>query len=698
MKTSLIALGCALAAASPAMAQNADAKGDQPSGWTPQIVVTGIRDGYAEPAAVSGTRTATPVEKVPQSVQSLTRQLIEDQDLQNLTDALVNVSGVVPTSQAQAVLQPTLVRGFKVNYFIDGIPTYQLPEGAADPATLVFVDRIEVAKGPTATLFGGGAGAPLSGLVNLVSRDPSTTKLSANVGLRGGSFNTWGGDADINLPLGESVALRVSGMAETADSFIDFVSMDRYGVFASLLARLGPDTKLVIRGRYNHIEQTEYAGLPVELVTPNTQIDRYVFAGARNAPRTTVENKAVTGTLTHSFSDRVQAELSVNRTTNNFDEWATFPYGRIAGTVYNFGSARLPSDTQKTFVTGTLTAKIGDGAFRQTLLAGVDYDRTDYYARLDFNTAWGTVDFANPLAAPGFGTPPAKFYDQTDRLKSVALFAQDQIGIGDRLDVTLGLRWTRLIVDSDLGLFGKTRNSDSKVTPRVGATFRVVDGVSLFAGYSEGFQGVVGGAFYGLAPKPETSQAWEGGFKFKAPIKGLTGTAALYQVTRQNVLTAIPNTFFYSQDGEQRARGAELDLIYEPVPAISILFNYAYTDAKVTKATTIPVGDRLRAVPKHSARLAGRYRVLSGLLKGLEAGAGVTVVSERELTLPNTVAIGGSTLVDAQASYDLGPVKLGVSVVNLLGSKAFAPYQYLGGAYVTPVQPRSAFVTLRTSF
>jgi iron complex outermembrane receptor protein len=100
-------------------------------------------------------------------------------------------------------------------------------------------------------------------------------------------------------------------------------------------------------------------------------------------------------------------------------------------------------------------------------------------------------------------------------------------------------------------------------------------------------------------------------------------------------------------------------------------------------------------VPKHSARLAARYRVLDGAAKGLEFGAGLTAVSMRELTLPNTLAIGGSTLVDAQASYDLGPVKLMVSVTNLLGSKAFAPYQYLGGAFVTPVQPRSAFVTLR---
>ena len=694
MKTSIIALASALASTSPALAEN----GQPSAGWTPEIVVTGARDSYDAPAAVSATRAATPVEKIPQSIQSLTRQLIEDQDLQNLTDALVNVSGIAPTSQAQAVLQPTLVRGFKVNYFVDGIPTYQLPEGAADPATLVFVDRIEVAKGPTSTLFGGGAGAPLSGLVNLVTRDPSTTKISGNVGLRAGSFNTWGGDADLNLPLGDNAAFRVSGMTESADSFIDFVTMDRFGIFPSLLVNLGSNTKLIVRGRYNKMEQTEYAGLPVELVSPNLVIDRNVFAGARNAPRTFVENKAITGTLTHNFSDKVQTELSVNRTLNKFDEWATFPYGRIAGTVYNFGSARLPSNTEKTFVTGTVTAKVGEGSFRQTFLAGVDYDETDYYARLDFNTAWGTVDFANPLAAPSFGAPPAIFYDQTDRLKSIAVFVQDQISIGDRLDLTFGLRWTRLQIGSDLGLFGATDETSSKITPRAGLTYRVANGVSLFAGYSEGFQGVVGGAFYGLSPKPETSQAWEGGIKLNAPIKGLTGTAALYQVTRQNVLTAIPNTFFYSQDGEQRARGAELDLIYEPASAVSFLFNYAYTDAEVTNATTIPVGDRLRAVPEHSARLAGRYRFQNGNLKGLEAGAGITMVSQRELTLPNTATINGSTLVDAQAAYDFGPVRFGLSIVNVLGSNAFAPYQYLGGAFVTPVQPRSAFVTLRAGF
>ena len=107
---------------------------------------------------------------------------------------------------------------------------------------------------------------------------------------------------------------------------------------------------------------------------------------------------------------------------------------------------------------------------------------------------------------------------------------------------------------------------------------------------------------------------------------------------------------------------------------------------------------RLRAVPEHSGRLAGRYRFLQGTFMGLELGAGVTTVSRRELTLPNTASLGGLTLVDAQATYPLGALKVGLSIVNLFGSDAFEPYQYLGGAFVTPTQSRSAFLTLRTQF
>ncbi|MEN3952385.1 TonB-dependent receptor [Iodidimonas sp. SYSU 1G8] len=693
LKSALVATTMVVASAATVRA----AEQGENQGWTAEsVTVTADRETYAEPQATTATRTATPVEKVPQSIQTLTRTLIEEQDLQTLSAALVNVSGVTPTSTDQTLLQPALIRGFGVGYYIDGMPTYQLPASVADPGTLINVERIEVAKGPTATLYGGGSGAPLSGIINLVSRDPYD-RFGASFAARGGSFSTFGGDGDVNVPIAEGIAFRINGMIESADTHVDFVSRDRYALFPTLSVDLGAETRLVIRGRYNRLEQTEYAGLPFELLKPNRLIDRKVYGGARDMPRTTVENKSINAKLTHNFSDRISAEVAINHAISAFDEWGTFPYGQLGGTVYNFGSAYLPSKSKETFVTGSVTARFGDGGFRQQILAGVDYDITHYYGAMYFDTAWGVVDYAAPLPAQSYVVPPF-YFDQTDRLESVAGFLQDQISIGDRLDVTLGVRWTQIKINSAIsGL--PTVTSDEKVTPRAGATFRIADGLSLFAGYSEGFRGVVAGGFYGVTPKPETSQNWEAGFKFTAPIKGLTGTASLYQITRQNVITPDPaNPFFYLQTGEQRARGAELDLIYEPNPAFSMLFNYAYTDAEVTKDNALPVGDRLRAVPTHSGRLAVRYRFLDGDLKGLAVGAGITAVSSRELTLPNTVSVKGNALVDLQVSYDLGRVSLGVSVVNLLGSKAYEPYQYFGGAYVIPTQSRSAFVTLRGDF
>ncbi|MFM8375540.1 MAG: TonB-dependent siderophore receptor, partial [Phenylobacterium sp.] len=182
-------------------------------------------------------------------------------------------------------------------------------------------------------------------------------------------------------------------------------------------------------------------------------------------------------------------------------------------------------------------------------------------------------------------------------------------------------------------------------------------------------------------------------------IPGLTGTLAAYQILRRNVVTADPSNPFSSiQSGEQRARGFEADLVYEPGASLSVLGAYAYTDAEVTRDNRLPVGDRPTRTPEHSLRLAARYRFQSDALKGLEIGGGLTAVSDRELTLPNTTAADGSVLLDAQAAWDLGVAKLSVSVVNLADEAGFAPYPYLARAVVAPLQPRSAYLTLSRSF
>ncbi|MBK8545112.1 MAG: TonB-dependent receptor plug domain-containing protein, partial [Caulobacteraceae bacterium] len=330
MKVRLLLTAALCLAPSLAMAQEAE----QRDSWANEpIVVVGQRPSLAAPNASTATRTDTPVEEIPQSIQTLTRKLIEEQDQQTLKGALVNVPGVTPTSTVQTVLMPTLIRGFVVNYSYDGIPTYQLPAGVGDAATLINVERIEVAKGPTSTLYGGGSGAPLSGLINVVSRDPGTG-FGGSIGLRAGSFNTLGFDADLNIPLGENVAFRINGMAEQADSFIDFIDSERYAIFPTLAWELSPDTRLVIRGRFNHLEQQEYAGVPYETIA---SFDRNQYAGASDAPPTEIENQQISAFLSHSFSENLEANVAVSRYEGSYEEWASFPYGQIAGTTYNFG-------------------------------------------------------------------------------------------------------------------------------------------------------------------------------------------------------------------------------------------------------------------------------------------------------------------------------------------------------------------------
>ena len=700
MKLSLCLSAAALALL-PAIAFAQDAApGDS---WVSELVVTGQRGSITAPVAATATRTPTPIEEAPQSIQVLTRTLIEEQELQTISDALVNVSGVAPSRTMEVVLQAPLIRGFPVNYYFDGMPTYGLPQGIADPATLVNVERVEVAKGPTSTLYGGGAGAPLSGLINIISVSPSAD-FRTTLGVRAGSFGTLGAEGDINIPLaGDLLGFRLTGMYETADSYINVVDSKRSALFPTLAWNITPDTRLVLRGQFTSLEQREYSGLPAALtVAPGLIIDRFAFAGAEDAPRTTTENKLLTATLTHKFSDTLQGEVSVSHHDGSFREYATFPVAQFAGTTYFFGSGQVPTDSESTFLTASLVGRFGDGAVKHQVLLGVDYDTTDYYGAMGLNFGWGVIDYATPATNAPLGVLPALSEIQDDKMETAAVFVQDQIAIGDRLDLTVGLRWTKLDIQSSYTSFGfpfvDTDESYSRLTPRIGATYAVSEGLSLFAGYAEGFHGVVV-AFGVPNPDPETSQSFEAGVKFASPIKGLTGTVSLYQLTRQNVVTADPlNPGFSIQTGEQRAKGFETDLVYEPGAALSVLFSYAYTDAEVTEDNTLPVGDRLRRVPEQSGRLAARYRFQSEAWRGLEIGAGVTAVSSRELTLPNTVAVDGMALVDAQASYAFGPATLSLSIVNLTDNGGFEPYQYFGGAYVIPTQPRSAFITLRTTF
>jgi iron complex outermembrane receptor protein len=109
-------------------------------------------------------------------------------------------------------------------------------------------------------------------------------------------------------------------------------------------------------------------------------------------------------------------------------------------------------------------------------------------------------------------------------------------------------------------------------------------------------------------------------------------------------------------------------------------------------------GQRLPRVSDHRGRIAARYRFLDGGMKGLELGAGLTAASEGVITFPNEAEVDGYVVADAQASYTLGGMRIGLRVDNLFGADCFVPYQYFAQDGVRPGNPRSAFVTLGFGF
>lgn len=669
--------------------------------WTPPAVrITAQRERYAATATSAATRTDTPLIEVPQSVQVLTRTLIEEQDRRTLADALVNVSGVVGNKPEEGLLAGPLVRGFPAEIYQDGLPMYGSTQAANDPASLVGIRQITVLKGPVSTLYGGGVGTPLGGMINLDAERPDGSS-GGYVGMRAGSHATWNPYGEVNVAISPTVAARVAAEYQHNDSWIDRLGGERWFVQPSVSFQLTPQTDLLLQLQSSRRKQLEYSGLPATQALAG-ELDRNAFPGAPLGQRdTTVRNEMATAVLRHALSSSTRLNVSARFYHSEVPQFGSFVYPDFypadpaTPTVYPILPLNMQTEMREATLDANLTTRVDALGGRHELLAGVNVDNTRFYSDMGFSgLTVGSIDLANPVYDLAFGayTPPSAF--QNDRYRTLAVYAQDQATYG-RLHLTGSLRYTQLrFREQEQG----TDETYRKVSPRIGATVDVAPGVALYAGYATAFRGAFG--LMSLeTPQPEKSRNVEAGVKFALPASGLSGTIAAFEQTRENVATpSSENPLYSTQTGEQRARGVEADLVWEPTPAFSLLATYAYTQAEVTQDNAIPVGDRLARVPRHNGRLAARYRVRDGAAKGLSFGAGVTAFSARELTLPNTVAVPGHALIDAQASYQVGRYMLSLSALNLANRKVFDTYQYFAFPVVMPVQPRSAYIALRNDF
>jgi iron complex outermembrane receptor protein len=635
-----------------------------------QVVVTGEQDeGYAPSDASVATRTDTPLRDIPQSIQVIPQEVIEDQQASNLTEVLRNAGiaqGVNPS--ARGAFSLPVIRGFDSS---DNI----VRDGLADPTfryvgpNLANIERVEVLRGPASVLYG--QSVP-GGTINLVTEQPLNEPFY-ELEFSTGNFNFYRGNLDISGPLNDSqtVLYRLNAAAQTTESFVDFFEREQYFVAPALSWQISDQTDLTVSAEYFYRLDDAYGqvGIPVEgsiLPNPNGEIPRDLnVSGPFGEESFTIYRAGYS--LDHRFSENWSLRNAfrfseVQRNQNSISRGIELAADRRTLTL-NRSAPGFGTEQFFNFDTYTV-GEFTTGPIQHQLVTGINLTR-QYYSFEGGNLESATIDIFNPEYVRPSGSVTSRF-SSNSATNALGIYVQDQVTLLDNLKLLLGLRFDTFEQTSEDFIEGTERGqSGDAFSPRVGIVYQPIEPISLYASYGRSFLPVAGTSFDGEPFEPERSTQYEIGVKAEINDQ-FSATLALYELTRSNVETDDPDNLGFSiQTGEQRSRGVELNVAGEILPGWNIIGAYAYTDAEVTKDNSIPEGNRLRLIPEHLFNLWSTYEIQTGDFRGLGFGAGFVFVGDREGDFDNSFELPSYFRTDAAVFYKRDRLRLALNVRNL---------------------------------
>jgi iron complex outermembrane receptor protein len=654
-------------------------------------------EGYRAITGQSATKTDTPLNETSQSISVIGSAQIKDQGAQTLAEALRYSAGVNAGQRGRRGLDDFNIRGFTQSAykFVDGMRMDSDMWIQSDPFAF---ERIEVLKGPASILYG--QIAP-GGVVNQVSKRPTAQPL-AELGVGFGNYNQQRYTADLSDSLNTEGTLRYRLVAlySASDDIVDYVDRDRSYLAPSLTWSLSDDTELTFLASYQKSHYVPIRGLPAEGTVkhnPNGHISRNRFIGVPGYDDYTTEQNLIGYELTHSFSPNIRFTQKLRYNEYELDGAFSSP-GTLSANKRNYSRTLQWRDVESELITldNQLSILFGTGALNHDLLLGFDYfdfATTDVRHR----STLSAIDLYNPsyTVVPGIKTyQPANSKDET--LTQKGFYLQDQIKLGDGWNLLLGLRHdlSKSATEPDSGT--RTTVDEEASTGRIGLLYAFSNGWSPYISYSESFLPVSGSDVDGKAFEPETGEQSELGVKYESADQTFDITFALYELTRQNILTEDPsNTDYQIQIGEQRHRGAEVELHGQLTPQLSLIAGYSYIDAEITKSNDGNQGNRPTQVPKHMANLWLRYE-LSDWLPGLGIGAGVRHIGKQAGDDANSFDTPDYSLLDMAAYYETGPWYFQLNGNNLTDKDYIASCTSMTACY--PGDPRTLLLSTRYTF
>lgn len=681
--------GTALAAPAAASTLTADAQPERDYLPT-DIVVTGERsDGYDNEDGSTATKTPTPLIDVPQAVSFITEDQLEDQSIRQLNDALRYVPGVSMES-GEGHRDEVFIRGQETtaDFYIDG-----LRDDAQYYRSLYNIERVEVLKGANALIFGRGAGG---GAINRVAKRADLTDAFVGGEASVDNFGAFALLADLNQPVTDNLALRLNATYEEFNNDRDFYDGRFIGISPTLTAALGPDTTLIASYTYDNDERVTDRGVPSLDGGPLTGYDS-TFFGDRDFNFSEAEVHIGRVRLEHDFNGGLSANASLQFA--DYDKaYQNIVPGGTDGTTVSLGGYR--DTTERTNWIGQANAiwQAESGDLESTFLFGVEassQDTQNARQTVSFDTTNETA-LEDVIFVPAFSLNPTS-RSRDSQLKTLSFYAQEQLQIGEYIELVGGLRWDRFDLET-LDLIGGVAGDrvDEQFSPRAGLIVKPTPDLSIYASYAESFLPQAGDQFLVLSPdrsqfEPEKFTNYEIGAKW-APLDKVLVTAAIFRLERTNIRAVDPtDPTLTVLAGESRAEGFEIGAVGEVADFWKANLGYTYLDGELLNDNAFgTAGQRLQQLPEHSISAWNRF----DLSEQLGFGLGVIHQSEQFASFSNDVVLPSYWRVDAAAYYTVSEkLSLQLNIENLL-DEDYYPSAH-GDNNIQPGDPFTARIGVR---
>ncbi|WP_426768196.1 TonB-dependent siderophore receptor [Erwinia aphidicola] len=676
-----------------------------------QESVTAPTKGIVAKESASGTKTATPLRKTPQTISVVTREQMNDQQPASVADALGYSSGVVTNYRGNSNRNDEVIsRGFRyAPKLLDGLHYGLSSEnGGAGQLDPWLLERVEMVHGPAGVLYGQ---VSPGGLLMMTSKRPTAESIH-EVKLSTGNRHYGEAAFDFGGKLNDDNTLfyRLNGIANTKSEFVKNSKQQRMAIAPAITWLPNEDTSFTLLTSYQNDPKagsrnflprsgTLYATPEGFTVPYDLNVSDADFAKSKR------EQTSIGYSLDHSFNEAVSFTQNLRYSHRN-EDYKYLVYG------YDYSDhvmTRMPqheeTQTNEFNVDNQLKGLFETGDVSHTVLGGLDYR----YSHIDLklSRAYGTqynLDWSNPGRIDIDENDLALATSTLKTLNQYGVYLQDQMAWNNWNLVLSGREdWSQVRTQDRLANTDVTYN-DSAFTGRAGLLYAFDNGVSPYISYSTSFEPVLAQPAPGSDPlKPTTGAQTEVGVKFQPVGSNTMMTVSWFDINQKNVLSSIDGTRYYNQIGKVNSQGIETEIHAQPTPEIKLIAAYTYTDATTKESdTAAEVGHSPAAIPRHAASAWGSYSFLDGALDGLTVGTGVRYVGKAGGDNTGEYYVPHYTLYDAMVKYELGqavPALKGTSlqfnVQNLTDehyvascSNAYACFYGSGRTFVASVDYR----------